>query len=372
MDGDAPAGGTYGYGNGIYDSVCLGNIVTYCEETTCLFVNVYNSVIQTNRGTEILFSTAGIGLGFINCHGCQAETNTLFNVQSASPIGLFINGSERIIAIENDIKGGTTNNIGDAIYLLGNSDNNIIKDNTISDADFGINILTGCNGNKIGPNTYVNVTTELADVAANGNHYGNVTRHGTADPSGAVQGIIGDRYIDTATGRRYTCTSFPYGTTWTEEPINQILQLIDSVGGLVLTNVAQVIPFNVESIKDSYYTHSTTVNPGEVTINQDGLYKISSLMTIGSIDDTGGIRGNPRMNIQIDTGSGFVAQLDTMGGYVRENDTEELSCSVTGIGYFQFSAGDKLRITTYDTVATEPNEDTQPYSQRLLIEYIHR
>ena len=154
--------------------------------------------------------------------------------------------------------------------------------------------------------------------------------------------------------------------------LSKIFQGIDTTGGMTITNVAQVIELDHESIKDDYYTHSTTVNPGEVTILQTGWYKITAMMTVASVSSSGGMRGNPVLNIQVDSGSGFVAQPDKMGGYVREDTSNELSTSVTGVGYFYFTANDKIRLTVHDTVTNEPDEETIAYSQRLIIEYEDR
>ncbi len=154
--------------------------------------------------------------------------------------------------------------------------------------------------------------------------------------------------------------------------ISKLFQGVDTAGGLTVSGTAQVIPLNYETIKDDYFTHSTSVNPGEVEINEDGWYKVSAMMTVASVDGTGGIRGNPELHIEIDSGSGWVEQPDQMGGYVREDTTIPLSTSVTGVGLFEFSDGDKIRLTVYDTAATPPNEETRANSQRLILEYIDR
>lgn len=150
----------------------------------------------------------------------------------------------------------------------------------------------------------------------------------------------------------------------------KLLQLIDTVGGLKLTNVAQVIEFDYEDIKDDYYGYDFGAAPGEIELLQSGLYKISVMITVASVDASQGARGNPQLHIDIDTGAGWVQQPDAMGGYIRENAAQSLSTSITGIGYFFFNAGDKFRITTYDSVPNEPNEETVPFSQRLLVEYV--
>lgn len=155
-------------------------------------------------------------------------------------------------------------------------------------------------------------------------------------------------------------------------PLVKMFQGIDTVGLLQVTNASKVIQFNYESIKDDYYVHSTTIDPGEVTIQADGWYKITASITVRTFGSGGGTRGNPQMHIEIDSGLGFVQQPDNMGGYVREDSANSLSTSITGVGVFQFSSGDKIRITVKDSVISEPDEETVPYSQRLLLEYIDR
>lgn len=175
-------------------------------------------------------------------------------------------------------------------------------------------------------------------------------------------------FTDTVTG---TKTLAELSTGGTGGSLSKLFQGIDSTGFKV-TNVAQVIPFDTVSIKDDYYVHSTSTNPGEITIQNAGWYRLSVMVTIRSDSSSGGTRGNPVLNMEIDTGSGFVAQQDLMGGYIRENASQELSTSITGVGLFQFSASDKIRFTVKDTVATEPDESTKPYTGRCVIEFIDR
>ncbi len=155
-------------------------------------------------------------------------------------------------------------------------------------------------------------------------------------------------------------------------PLVKMFQGIDTSGGMAVTNVAQTVQMDYESIKDSYYSHSTTVNPGEVTILNAGWYKISAMVTIQVTDALAGVRGAPTLGIEIDTGSGFVLQPDKMSSYTRENAAGLLSAAITGIGFFQFNANDKLRLVVYDQVPSEPNEETVAYSSRILLEYIDR
>jgi hypothetical protein len=155
-------------------------------------------------------------------------------------------------------------------------------------------------------------------------------------------------------------------------PFTNIFQGIDTQGGLKVTNNPLVIPLDFVNIKDDFYGHDPLgANPGEVTILHDGLYKISAMLTVVTVSASQGSRGNPQLHIELNIqGGGWVEQPDAMGGYIRENSTQSLSCSITGIGFFQFQAGDKLRLTTYDSVPNEPDEETVAFSQRLLIEFV--
>ncbi len=223
---------------------------------------------------------------------------------------------------------------------------------------------------------YQNINTEVSPTwkpIANG------LMTGTGNPAGVVTGYAGLIYRDTDTDNFYICTA-ESSTSW--QPLggggtggaglSKILQLVDTTGGMTITNVLQTVPFDFESMKDDYYAHSTSVNPGEVEILQTGLYKISAMLCIHTVSNTKGIRGNPHLHIEIDTGGGWVTQPDHMGGYIREDGVRNLSCSITGIGFFPFTAGDKLRLGCEDSVMNEPDEETVPYSSRLLIEYVDR
>lgn len=153
-------------------------------------------------------------------------------------------------------------------------------------------------------------------------------------------------------------------------PFTNIFQGVDTIGGLALSSQPQVIPFDYVNIKDNFYRHNVFENPGEVEILQGGLYKVSAMITAQSVSLGGGRYGNPRLHIEIDQGGGFVQQPDNMGGYLLESNNVNIATSITGIGYFQFNAGDKIRLTVLDSADNPPDEETVPYSQRLLIEFV--
>lgn len=187
---------------------------------------------------------------------------------------------------------------------------------------------------------------------------------------GTVNGKV---YYNTTDTYSYVCN----GTSWMQIDgggggVSKLFQGIDSVGLMKITNVAQPIPLDYVSIKDDYYSHSAIVNPAEVTILNEGWYKVDAMITVATVSTVDGIRGNPVMHIEIDSGSGFVQQPDATGGYIRENADGLLSTSLTGVGFFYFSANDVIRITILDTIPIQPDEETVAFSSRLVLAYIDR
>lgn len=155
-------------------------------------------------------------------------------------------------------------------------------------------------------------------------------------------------------------------------PLSKIFQGYDNTGGMTVTNVAQPISLDVEGIKDDYFTHSTTVNPAEVTVLHTGLYRISARANIGAVDSTGGIRGNPLLEVEIDSGGGFTSISELSGGYIREDSDRLSTMLVIGPTYLSLSSGDKIRMVVYDTVGNEPNESTQAGGSALSVEFVDR
>ncbi len=153
--------------------------------------------------------------------------------------------------------------------------------------------------------------------------------------------------------------------------LSKIFQGIDATGDIFLTPDATAIPWNYVTLKDDYYSHSTSVNPEEVTILQDGLYKLSAQITVSSRGTTGGQRGNPHLIFDIYTDGTWVTQPDSLGGYIREN-AAPLATSLTGIGIFQFYANQKIRVAVYDSVLVHPDEATNAFSGRIIVEYKDR
>lgn len=59
---------------------------------------------------------------------------------------------------------------------------------------------------------------------------------------------------------------------------NQYLQVYDSAGGTNIDDSFTAIPWGSQTVVDSLYTHSTSVDNATVTINTSGLYKLSAVV----------------------------------------------------------------------------------------------
>jgi len=177
--------------------------------------------------------------------------------------------------------------------------------------------------------------------------------------------ILIEDSADSNNKKRVQIGNLPSGVTV------KMFQGIDVTGAMAVTNVAQTVPLTSEVIKDDYYTHSTSVLPGEVTISTAGWYRVTAMLNVTAVDTAAGIRGNPQLHFDLDTGGGWVQQSQVMSGYIRENNGY-LSTAISMTSFFDLGAGDKIRFTVLDSVASEPNEQTTPNGSRLLIEYIDR
>ena len=156
-------------------------------------------------------------------------------------------------------------------------------------------------------------------------------------------------------------------------PLSKLFQANDGTGGMAITTSVQPIDLDVEYFKDDYYSHSTTINPSEIEILQTGLYELSARSTVETTSNTAGIRGNPVLQIQVDSGGGWIAIPHYTGEYIREDNINSLSASMSsGPIPYSFTAGDKIRLVIYDTVGTPPTEQTVGNGSALFIKYIDR
>lgn len=87
-------------------------------------------------------------------------------------------------------------------------------------------------------------------------------------------------------------------------------------------------------------THSTTVNPGEITIEADGTYLVSPQPQVGK--DSGGTAQTFDMFMQVDRGSGFVDEANSnIKLTIKDSDVTDVIVSMFTV---DLEAGDKLRM----------------------------
>ena len=213
MDGNNTLS-TYGYGNGIFDSIVFNNIVEYAGETCYVFVDVNDSSIFTNRASDVCYNAGGIGLAMLGCVNSVCTVNSIItNNNAGAGAGMYVYGCNNCIVEQNSIDGGATA-FPIAISVLSNSDLNVIGGNTIDNCTTGLDIASGCSNNRIRPSIYGSgVTTCCVDADGN-NAFTGVMTKGTGSPNGSVTGRFADQYLDTNNNITYICISYPNGTSW--------------------------------------------------------------------------------------------------------------------------------------------------------------
>lgn len=100
-----------------------------------------------------------------------------------------------------------------------------------------------------------------------------------------------------------------------------------------------VITYNTQDAI-SGLTHSTTVNPGEITIDTEGLYLVSPQPQVGKT--TGGTKVDFDMFLQVDRGAGFVDEPNSnIKLTIKDSDITDVIVSVFTI---ELLVGDKIRM----------------------------
>lgn len=214
VDGAASfPGQTFGYGNGIVDSLVTQNQVRHVGETGYIFDTVRQSSIFVNRGRDVCFNAFGIGLALINCSYVEVELNSLYGNRNALGEAVYAQGTSYAKILTNTVDGGAIAFVR-GIYFNGNSDNNQAQFNSITMTTTGIRVDAGCDNNRITPNLYgPGVATYVTD-SAGVSFYMGIDRTGTGNPNGVVTGMFGDCFFDTVTSTMYKCTSKPRGSVW--------------------------------------------------------------------------------------------------------------------------------------------------------------
>lgn len=108
-----------------------------------------------------------------------------------------------------------------------------------------------------------------------------------------------------------------------------------------------VITYNTQDAINGL-THSTTVNPGEITIDTAGVYFVSPQPQVGKT--TGGTKVDFDMFLQVDRGSGFIDEDNSnIKLTIKDSDITDVIVSAFTI---VLNAGDKIRMMQKTSIST--------------------
>lgn len=101
-----------------------------------------------------------------------------------------------------------------------------------------------------------------------------------------------------------------------------------------------VITYNIQDDISTGLSHSTTVNPGEITIDVKGRYFVSPQPQVGKTQGATGVDFD--MFLQVDRGSGFVDEPDSnIKLTIKDQDVTDVIVSNFNL---KLNAGDKIRL----------------------------
>lgn len=162
---------------------------------------------------------------------------------------------------------------------------------------------------------------------------------------------------------RYNDTSWVLSQNYLTEVETNIFFAYDSIGGMVIDGTMKTLIFDTAVVSDSAYTLS-----GEnITINNNGLYRVTLDFGYERTSQSGGARGSVEVRVQEDTGSGMVDIPYALSGSYHRESSDLFSNSQTWVR--NFSLGDELRVRFYRQYGTTAI-NTRAGSSRINIELI--
>lgn len=286
-----------------------------------------------------------------------------FIPQSGAPAvegRVYYDGNDKALSLKTDIA-GSTQSVGQEFWVrVINKSGAPIPDGSVVRVD-GFDATSG----------RPTVVLALADTEPNADELGVATNAMADDAEGfvTVMGLVND--IDTSVftpGQKlFLSPTTPGGFTATKPTIpvpigfatridvssGQILVTIDRIITdapifAVLSSALDQIPsttnptivtFEVQDDIDGI-THSTTVNPGEITIQVAGTYYMMPQPQVRK--DSGGSALEFDMFFQVDSGSGFVDQPNS-NVKLTIKDPDRTDVIVLGVN-IRLDAGDKIRV----------------------------
>jgi len=158
------------------------------------------------------------------------------------------------------------------------------------------------------------------------------------------------------------------GGTFNPLHLANVLSAYDSTGNDDVDGTQSVLNIDTSRVVDSAYSLAADV----VTINQDGLYKITAILTVDSFDTSGTQRSNIELKAQLDPTGGAATFSDIPGAlcmdYMREQNLGISSASCTISLIDTFSNGDRIQLTHLMTGTS--TGQTLPEASSLTIELI--
>lgn len=186
------------------------------------------------------------------------------------------------------------------------------------------------------------------------------TSHASTHQSGGADSIKLDDFaapddntdLNTTTSAHGLCPKLGGGTTnylradgnWADPVAGisfEVFSGYDDSGGTTIGGTYTDVPLDGEHKKTSGFTHSTSTNPEEVTIEATGTYKIDAQVTTNQTSDAS--RSETRMRLMLDTGSGYAEIPGTIAVmYNRDTSQGATTGSVSIIR--DFDADDKIKV----------------------------
>lgn len=122
---------------------------------------------------------------------------------------------------------------------------------------------------------------------------------------------------------------------------------------MTVNNTNKTVLFDSQAVADTGLSYSA----GDWTVTDAGLYEIDVRVTVETIDDTAGIRGEPEISLWTRPDAGSYSAINPKAkDYTREDATDTLSAHLTIHRIISLSALDGIKVTVTDNVTTEPNE----------------
>jgi parallel beta-helix repeat protein len=146
----------FGAAGSILDNVVTNNVWAPCTAVATCAVVATNILVTLSDGVEVSGNTAGISQVNIFVHGNNAAVDRNETFATAVFDGIHVRGDQSRVRHNQVLNGAES-----GIFLSGN--NNVVTDNTITEAAIGVLKDTGSSGNIIAGNRFFNTPVSVQD-----------------------------------------------------------------------------------------------------------------------------------------------------------------------------------------------------------------